>query len=78
MFCFKVVERTAFLCVSRKAPGKKEKFEDRARGKERKRKRIAGAVSMGGQDRMQSGAELWVGWIHILHVKGLSWYSLST
>lgn len=33
MFCFKVVERTAFLCVSRKALGKRRNLKTEQEGK---------------------------------------------
>lgn len=52
MFSFKVIEQHFCVLV--------EKLQEKSRHlkREGERKRIAGAVSMGGQDRMRSGTEL--------------------
>lgn len=58
-----MVGRTTFLCVGRKLPREKEKFKERARGKERKRKTFWSSFH-GWEGGMRSGAGLWVGEIH--------------
>lgn len=67
-----MIKRTVFMCWE-ESSRKKGKFEKKKKEtRERERENIAGAVSMGRQDRMRSGAEVWVGWVHTLVCKELN------
>lgn len=50
--------------------GKKERKQTRKT--ERERESVAEAVSMARHARLRSGAEVWVGWVHILLCKELN------